>query len=205
MIFICKEVYFQITITDTNNLYVWFQVTIYNLIIIISLHTVIWFQIFLSDMNHFQTDLKSTATLDQRGSRRNSNEVGISYPFCSSGWCGGHLFVPITTTAFSNLWQDESIFPFFVFFHFHSVVPWDSKIHEMTSLVFFLLIKTMSAFFFFFFFFFAKVERSIFISKSRKTSCVSFSRIDADLCIHHFLVWSNFNLLRNSQWITFTT
>ena len=27
--------------------------------------------------------------------------------------------------------------------------------------------------------------------------------LDSGLCIHHFVVWSNLNLLHNSQWITF--
>ena len=31
---------------------------------------------------------------------------------------------------------------------------------------------------------------------------VSFSRTDDGLCIYHFFVWSNFNFLHNSQWIT---
>ena len=33
--------------------------------------------------------------------------------------------------------------------------------------------------------------------------CTSFSRTSSDLCIYHLVVWSNFNFLHNSQWITF--
>ena len=33
--------------------------------------------------------------------------------------------------------------------------------------------------------------------------CVYFSRIDSGLCMYHLVVWSNFNLLHNSQWIIF--
>ena len=33
--------------------------------------------------------------------------------------------------------------------------------------------------------------------------CVSFSKTDVGLCIHHLLVWANLNFLHNSQWISF--
>ena len=33
--------------------------------------------------------------------------------------------------------------------------------------------------------------------------CISFSRMDSGLSIHHLFVWSNLNFLQNSQWITF--
>ena len=41
------------------------------------------------------------------------------------------------------------------------------------------------------------------ISKSRWNLWASFSRTYFVLCIYHVLVWSNFNLFHNSQWITF--
>ena len=68
-----------------------------------------------------------------------------------------------------------------------------------------------SLFFFFFFFFFfwpgrlAEIRWSDYISKSHKILCVSFSRMNSGLGIYHLLVWSNLNLLHNSQWITFPT
>ena len=44
----------------------------------------------------------------------------------------------------------------------------------------------------------AKIRWSVCISKSLRSSCVSFSRIDFALCIYHLFVWSNFNFLHNS-------
>ena len=32
---------------------------------------------------------------------------------------------------------------------------------------------------------------------------MSYFRTDSGLCIYHLLIWSNFNLLHSSQWITF--
>ena len=43
------------------------------------------------------------------------------------------------------------------------------------------------------------------MSKSHRSLCVLFSRTAAGLCIYHLLVWSNFNFLRISQWITLPT
>ena len=43
------------------------------------------------------------------------------------------------------------------------------------------------------------------ILKFLRTWCVSFSRIDSDLCIYHLFVRSNLNYLKNSPWITFPT
>ena len=41
--------------------------------------------------------------------------------------------------------------------------------------------------------------------KSHTSLCVSFSRTAAGLCIYHLLVWSNWNFLHISQWITLPT
>ena len=38
-----------------------------------------------------------------------------------------------------------------------------------------------------------------------RSTCVSFSRRDSVLCLYHLFVWSNFNFLLNSQWITLPT
>ena len=51
----------------------------------------------------------------------------------------------------------------------------------------------------------AKIRRSVCISKSQRNLCVSFSRTNSGLCICHLFVWSNFNFLHNSQWITLPT
>ena len=41
----------------------------------------------------------------------------------------------------------------------------------------------------------AEIRWSVFISKSHRNLCVSFSRTDAGLYICHLFVWSNFNFL----------
>ena len=43
------------------------------------------------------------------------------------------------------------------------------------------------------------------MSKSRRSLCSLFSRTGAGLYIYHLLVWSNFNFLHISQWITLPT
>ena len=44
---------------------------------------------------------------------------------------------------------------------------------------------------------------TVYISKSRRTLCVSFSRTDSGLCTYHLFVGSNLNFLLNFYWITF--
>ena len=50
-----------------------------------------------------------------------------------------------------------------------------------------------------------EIRWSVCISKSLRSLCLLFSRIDSGLCIYHLFVWSNFNFLHKSQWITFPT
>ena len=45
----------------------------------------------------------------------------------------------------------------------------------------------------------------VYISKSQRTLCVSFFRMDAGLYIYHLFAWSKLNFLHNSQWITLPT
>ena len=56
--------------------------------------------------------------------------------------------------------------------------------------------------FFLSFFFDYDSRWSVCISKCQRSLCVSFSRRESGLCIYHLYVWSNFNFLHNSQWIT---
>ena len=51
----------------------------------------------------------------------------------------------------------------------------------------------------------ADMSWSVYISKSQRRLCVSFSRTDSGLCIYYLFVWSNFSFLHNSQWITLPT
>ena len=48
----------------------------------------------------------------------------------------------------------------------------------------------------------ARIRWSVCMLNSHRSLCVSFSRKGAGLCIYHWLVWSNLNLLHFSQWIT---
>ena len=51
----------------------------------------------------------------------------------------------------------------------------------------------------------AEIMWSVCMSKSYRSLCVSFSRTDAGLCIYYLFVWSNLNVLHDSQWITLPT
>ena len=84
----------------------------------------------------------------------------------------------------------------FTFSHF-SFIQWSAGRANSTILqiFFFLLII-------FRFGLLAEIWRSVCMSKSHRSLCVSFSRTDAGLCIHHLFVWSNLNFLHISLWIT---
>ena len=49
------------------------------------------------------------------------------------------------------------------------------------------------------------IKWSVCMLKSHRSLCESFSRTGAGLCIYHLLVWSNWNFLHISQWITLPT
>ena len=51
----------------------------------------------------------------------------------------------------------------------------------------------------------AEIRWSVCILKSHRSLCESFSRTGAGLCIYHLFVWSNWNFLHISQWITLPT
>ena len=51
----------------------------------------------------------------------------------------------------------------------------------------------------------AGIRWSVCMQKSHRSLCVSFSRTGAGLCIYHLFVWSNWNFLHISQWITLPT
>ena len=53
--------------------------------------------------------------------------------------------------------------------------------------------------------FLAEIRWSVYMSKSHRSLCVSFSRTDAGLCIYHLFEWSNFNFLHKSLWIPLPT
>ena len=82
----------------------------------------------------------------------------------------------------------------FIFFQFYSMVSQDSQVHNFASSLFLLIIIRSGCP--------AKIWWSVCMSKFHRSLCVSFSRRDAGLCICHLFVWSNFNFLHSSQWIT---
>ena len=51
----------------------------------------------------------------------------------------------------------------------------------------------------------ARLRWSVCILKSHRSLCESFSRTGAGLCIYYLFVWSNWNFLYISQWITLPT
>ena len=51
----------------------------------------------------------------------------------------------------------------------------------------------------------AGIKWSVCMLKSHRSLCESFSRTGAGLCIYHLFVWSNWNFLHISQWITLPT
>ena len=51
----------------------------------------------------------------------------------------------------------------------------------------------------------AGIRWSVCMLKSHRSLCVSFSWTADGLCIYHLFVWSNWNFLHISQWITLPT
>ena len=73
----------------------------------------------------------------------------------------------------------------FTFFLFYPVVCRDSKVDYFASSLFFLLLIIIKSGLL------AGIRRSVYILKSHRSLCESFSRTGAGLCIYHLLVWSN--------------
>ena len=86
------------------------------------------------------------------------------------------------------------------FTHSVSFILWSAgtAFCNFASSLFFLLIIIRSGLL-------AGIRWSVYMSKSHRGLCVSFSRTDAKLCIYHLLVWSNLNFLHISLWITMPT
>ena len=84
--------------------------------------------------------------------------------------------------------------------HSFSFILWSAETAESTILqvLFFLLIIIKSGLL-------AEIRRSVCMSKSYRSLCVSFSGTGAGLCIYHLFVWSNLDFLNISQWITLPT
>ena len=87
-----------------------------------------------------------------------------------------------------------------LFSHSFSFILWSAGTAKTTILqvLIFLLIIIKSCLL-------AGIRWSVYMLKSHRSLCVSFSRTGAELCIYHLLVWSNLNFLHVSQWITLPT
>ena len=107
----------------------------------------------------------------------------------------------IFTCMFHSFFQFPSKVEIFIllftFFLFYPVVCRDSKVDYFASSLFLLIIIKSGLL--------AGIRWSVCISKSHRSLCESFSRTGAGLCIYHLLVWSNWNFLHISQWITLPT
>ena len=84
--------------------------------------------------------------------------------------------------------------------HSFSFILWSAGTAKSTILqiYYFLLIIIRSGLL-------AEFRWSVYITKSHRSWCVSFSRTSAGFCIYHLLVWSNLNFLLISQWIPLPT
>ena len=111
----------------------------------------------------------------------------------------------IVTFMFHSFFKSRYLSFFSLSFRF---ILWTAGTAKSTLLqiLFFLL--------FFFFFFLLNIMRSgllagirwsVCLLKSHRSLCESFSRTGAGLCIYHLFVWSNWNFLHISQWITLPT
>ena len=102
------------------------------------------------------------------------------------------------STAFSVFRKVEVFILLFTFCQFYSMGSWDSKVDSFPNSLFFFLIIIRSGLL-------SEIRWSVCMSKSHSRLCESFSRTGAGLCIYHLLVWSNWNFLPISQWITLPT
>ena len=91
----------------------------------------------------------------------------------------------------------EVLILLFTFLQIYSVVRRDSKVDNFEN-SFFIIIIIRSGLL-------AGIRWSVFMLKSHRSLCESFSRTGAGLCIYHLLVWSNLNFLHTYQWITLPT
>ena len=78
-------------------------------------------------------------------------------------------------------------------FHSLSILLWSAGTAKSTILkvLFFLLIIIRSGRL-------DEIKWSVWMSKSQRSLCESFSRTVVKLCIYHLFIWSNWNLLHNS-------
>ena len=105
----------------------------------------------------------------------------------------------IVTFMFPSLFNSLARSRYLSFFsHSFSFILWSGGTAKLTILevLFFLWIIIRSGLL-------AGMRWSVYMSKSHRSLCVSFTRKGAGLCMYHLFVRSNLNFLHNFQWITF--
>ena len=98
----------------------------------------------------------------------------------------------------STVFQFPGKFEILIFFSFSfNLTLWSTGTAKSTicQVLFFLWIIARSGHL-------AEIKWSVYISKSHRSLCVSFSWTDVGLCMYHFFVGLNLNVLHNSQWMT---
>ena len=104
----------------------------------------------------------------------------------------------IVTFMFHSFFNSLARTRYLSFFSHYPDVSLDSKVDNFANSLFLLLIIIRSCLL-------TGFRWSVCLLKSCRSLCVSFSCAGAELCIYHFLVWSNLNFLHISQWIILPT
>ena len=91
----------------------------------------------------------------------------------------------------------EVLILLFTFLQIYSVVSWDRKVDKFPYSLFALIIMSSGLL--------AGIRWSVCMLKFHRSLCESFCRTGAGLCLYHLFVWSNWNFLHVSQWITIPT
>ena len=107
----------------------------------------------------------------------------------------------IVTFMFYSFFNSLTRSRYLSFFSYSfSFILWSSGTAKSTNLqvLFFLLIIIRSDLL-------AEIRWSMCMSKSYRSLCALFSKTGAGLYLYHLFVWSNFDFLHISQWITLST
>ena len=107
----------------------------------------------------------------------------------------------IVTFMFHSFFNSLARSRYFSFFSLSfRIILWSAGTAKSTILqiLFLLLIIMRSGLL-------AGIRWSVCMLKYHRSLCESFSRTGAGLCIYHLFVWSNWNFLHISQWITLPT
>ena len=112
----------------------------------------------------------------------------------NNNWYYRHFHVP---QLFKFLCKIQVLIPFSHSFDFTLCLAGTAKSTILQVLIFSLIIIRSGRL--------AEIWWSVCISKSQRSLCVSFSKTNSGWCMYHLFVWSNFNFLHHSQWITLPT